>query len=606
MKIGTAYYPDYFPPAEWARDLDRMKGAGIDCIRILEFAWSWYQPEPDRWSWQGLDDFLELAWQRQLKVCLSTPTATPPPWFFEKYPDARLMNDQGGVCWAHRHMTCWNHPGAWEEASRTIRALAEHCGNHPAIWGWQIDNEPNYAEDPGAFYDFNPHALRDAQRWLQDKYGSLDALNDAWFGAFWSQKYNRWEQVWRTHHPKSNPGAFLAFLQWREANMGEFVQKQAALLREVTQSQRIGVNIPETGLPFSLQIGQDYWAQARGLDWVGTDLYTASGDRENDLRALRYSCDLIRSAQEAVAPGGEFLIAETQAGPHLRTWKCTFAGEVWEPDFIRDSLRIYAERGATQTWVFMWRPTPAGREIGMNGLQTFEGDDSARTEEIRRLTAHGDHFDGLAREYRKRPMALLHYSQDSLRFLHYFETPDRPSESFDSGIRMSQVLRGAHRWLDEKGYQIRFVTDAELAAGLPEADSLMLPLSPLLDSSLQQAVVDWFEAKPNRKLWLGPDTGLLDRHGRWLPRDQRRLWTWLNVDPGMLMDVKEEIEIEGVKHARFRVFENATEAEVLAYGNWRARSVPVLVQPRDGAILHAYDWTAPSGVARGSQAVPTA
>ena len=603
MKIGTAYYPDYFPASDWSADLDRMKAAGIECVRILEFGWCWYQPEPDRWSWDGLDEFLDLALQRQLKVCLSTPTATPPPWFFEKYPDARLMNDQGGVCWAHRHMTCWNHPGAWEEASRTIRTLAERYGNHPAVWGWQIDNEPNYAEDPAAFYDFNPHALRDGQEWLRNRYGSLDALNDAWFGVFWSQKYNRWEQVWRTHHPKTNPGAFLAFLQWREANMGQFVQKQAALLREVTKAQRIGVNIPETGLPFSLQIGQDYWAQARGLDWVGTDLYTASGDRENDCRALRYSCDLMRSVQEAAAPGADFLVAETQAGPHLRVWKCTFAGEAWEPDFIKDSLGIYAERGAKQTWMFMWRPTLGGREIGMNGLQTFEGDDSARTEVVRHLAKEND-FDERAQAYRKRPVALLHYSQDSLRFLHYFETPDRPSESFDSGIRMSQVLRGAHRLLDEQGYQIRFVTDAELLAGLPPAETLMLPLSPLLDPSHQQAVIDWFQAGPQRQLWLGPDTGLLDRHGRWLPREKRPLWSWLGMEPGMLMDVKEEIEAGGVRHQRFRVFENTGKAEVLAHGKWRGRSIPVQLQPRTGVLIYSYDWTALSGADQGSQAIP--
>jgi len=604
MKIGTAYYPDYFPASDWERDLDRMKAAGIESIRILEFAWSWYQPERDCWSWEGLDEFLALALQRELKVCLSTPTATPPPWFFERYPDARLMNDQGGVCWAHRHMACWNHPGAWEEAAQTIRTLAKRYGDHPAVWGWQIDNEPNYAEDPGAFYDFNPHALRDAQMWLQDRFGTLDALNEAWYGRFWSQRYTKWEQIWRTHHPKSNCGAFLTFLEWREANMGQFVQKQAALLRELTKSQRIGVNIPETGLPFSLIIGQDYWEQARGLDWVGTDLYTASGDRENDLRALRYSCDLIRSVQEAVAPGGDFLIAETQAGPHLRAWKCTFAGEVWEPDFIRDSLQVYAERGAKQTWMFMWRPTAGGREIGMNGLQDFAGNDSPRTEEIRRLAADKNALEERAHDYRSRPVALLHYSQNSHRFLHYFETPDRAIDLFEATARMSLVLRGAHRWLDEKGYQVRFVTDAELAQELPQAENLVLPLSPLLDTSLQQAVIDWHQARTGRQLWLGPDTGLLDRHGRWLEQEKRPLWAWLGIEPGSLMDVKTEIEIEGARHQRFRVFENIQKMEILTHGKWRGQSVPVCLKPKAGVFVHAYDWTIFSGAVSGAQALP--
>ncbi len=604
MKFGTAYYPDYFPPFDWARDLDRMKAAGIGCIRILEFAWCWYQPEPDCWAWEGLDAFLNLAEAKGFQVCLSTPTATPPPWFFEKYPDARLMNDQGGVCWSHRHMTCWNHPGAWEEAACTIRALAERYGNHPAVWGWQIDNEPNYAEDTSAFYDFNPHALRDAQEWLRSRYGSLDALNEAWFGCFWSQRYTRWEQIWRTHHPKSNPGAFLAFLQWREANMGQFVRKQEALLRELTTFQKIGVNIPETGLPISLQIGQDYWAQARGLDWVGTDLYTATGHREEDLRALRYSCDLMRSVQEAVAPDGDFLIAETQAGPHLRAWKCTFAGEAWGPDFLRESLRIYAERGAKQTWMFTWRPTPGGREIGMNGLQDFEGNDSDRTEEVRLLALDETDLTLRAQAYRNRPVALLHYSQNSHRFLHYFETPDRAFEIAESTVRMSQILRGAHRWLDEKGYQVRFVTDEELAAGLPAGESLMLPLSPLLGTSLQQAVMDWASAGPKRQLWLGPDTGLLDEHGCWLKREARPLWNWLGLEPGQLMDLQEEVEIEGARHSRFRMFENSKEAQVVTEGKWGRKTIPVQWQVQKGIFVFAWDWTALSKTTQGASALP--
>jgi hypothetical protein len=605
MKLGAAYYPDYFPVIDWSRDLERMKAAGVDRVRILEFAWSWYQPEPDRWAWDGLDHFLDLALKNEVDVCLATPTATPPPWFFERYPDARLMNEQGQVSFAHRHMTCWNHTHAWEEASRTIRVLAQRYGSHPAVWGWQIDNEPNYAEDPAGFYDFNPHALRDAQQWLRNRYGSLEALNEAWYGAFWSQRYNRWEQIWRTHHPKSNPGSFLSFLEWREANLGQFVQKQAALLRVETKSQRIGVNIPETGLPFSLQIGQDYWAQAQGLDWVGTDLYTATGNREDDYQALRYSCDLMRSVRDSVARDGEFLISETQAGPHLRTWKCTFAGESWEPDFLRESLRIYAERGANQTWLFMLRPTAGGKEIGMNGFQTFEGEDSVRTEEVRRITAEKGIFSKEKQFYQERPVALIHYSQRSLRHLHYFEADNCTSPTGQSTDRRSLVLRGAHHWLDTLGYQIRFVTDAELAEGLPPAEMLVMPLSPLLDVQAQRAMIQWFQDKPNRQVWLGPDTALLDQHGRWLHQKDRLLWSWLGVEPGPLIDLKEELDIEGKRHRRFRVLEITGKAEVLLAGKWRERPLPGKLKCGTGVFIHAYDWTASFGSIQGSQAIPT-
>lgn len=581
MQFGTAYYPDYFSSADWSTDLDRMQSAGIKIIRILEFGWSWYQPEPDRWEWDGLDQFLDLAHKRQIKVCLATSTATPPPWFFERYPDCRLMDEEGHPCRMARHMVSWNHPGAWEEASRTIRALASRYGSHPAVWGWQIDNEPCYAEDNTGFYDFNPHAIQAGQQWLKEQYGTLDRLNSAWFGAFWSQRFNNWEQIWRTHSPKTNPNAFLAFLRWRESNMAAFVQKQADLLREHTHDQKIGVNMPESGVNFSTICGQDYWGQGRGMDWIGTDLYAANGDPDNDLAILRYNCDVIRSVQESIAPEGEFILAETQGGPHLRTWRCTFAGAAWSPDFLDTTFHVYAERGATQSWLFMWRPTPGGKEIGMNGLQTFEGEDTPRTEVVRHFAGDSSSLDKSGRSYRERPTALVHYSQDSLRHLLYFEPMDRAS----------QILHGVHRLLDKEGFRIRFLTDAEILAGPPDGARLVLPLSPLLPPQSQQSLIDWQSRDARRQLWLGPDTGLLDADGNWLRRDQRPLWPWLGVEPTVLCDVSEKLSVDGVVVDRFRVLEAQPDARILSSAQWRGRDIPLRLECRPGVVLHAYDWT---------------
>ena len=163
MNFGTAYYPDYYPREEWATDLDRMKAAGITVVRILEFAWCWYQPTPDTFEWEGLDHFLDLCAERDLEVCLCTPTATAPPWFMERYPDARLMDAEGVPCFSHRHFVCWNHPEARAEALNTVTALAERYGSHKAVTAWQIDNESNYAEKVDTLYDFNPHSLAKAR-----------------------------------------------------------------------------------------------------------------------------------------------------------------------------------------------------------------------------------------------------------------------------------------------------------------------------------------------------------------------------------------------------------------------------------------------------------
>jgi beta-galactosidase len=318
-----------------------MVAAGITLVRFGEFSWSWYEPQPGCFDFAAMDRFVDLVEARGLRLCLCTPTATPPPWFDRLFPDGRLQDMQGRRCLAARHFWSWNHSGSWQQAKKTITRLARRYGKRSCLWGWQIDNEPNYAEelwdDPQRWYDWNPHAVRDWITWLQVRYGrSLDRLNTAWFANFWSQRIGDWDEL-RVPRGKINPQAWLDWLRWREENLANQVRAQARLVRRWSPHARIGCNIPEAGVGISLAIGQDYWAQARAeLDWVGTDLYEATGRRERDLRLLAYRTDVMRSA----AGTAKFIISETQAGPHERAWPNAFAGETWGCDYLRQSAEI--------------------------------------------------------------------------------------------------------------------------------------------------------------------------------------------------------------------------------------------------------------------------
>lgn len=135
------------------------------------------------------------------------------------------------------------------------------------------------------------------------------------------------------------------------------------------RNPRIGRIVYHPRVRLSVAIGQDYFAQARGLDWIGPDLYQATGDRDRDLARLACSTDLMRSAAEATGAG--FVISETQGGPHERAWPNSFAGEAFGPDYLEASARVYAERGAQQVWWFLWRPTLGGQELGMTSKCSF-------------------------------------------------------------------------------------------------------------------------------------------------------------------------------------------------------------------------------------------
>ncbi len=501
--FGTAYYPDHWPESDWARDLDRIVAAGLTVVRFGEFSWSWYEPSPGRFDFAAFDRFVDLVEARGLRLCLCTPTATPPPWFDVKYPDGRLLDMQGRRCLSHRHFWSWNHPASRVHAARTVTRLARRYARRRCLWGWQIDNEPNYAEEVHAdlqrWYDFNPHARTAFVAWLRQHYkDSLDALNAAWWGNFWSQRLHRWEEAAVIRGP-GNPHAWLDFLRWREANQAAFVAWQADLLRRHSPGTAIGCNIPETGVRLSVAIGQDYFAQARGLDWIGTDLYQATGDRHRDLAGLACSTDLMRSVAEAAGAG--FVISETQGGPHERAWPNSFAGEGFDPDYLHDSVRVYAERGARQVWWFLWRPTWGGQELGMNGVQALDGTDTPRTALVRKLARQPEELVRKRTRFLRRPRAWVHYSRDSLRWMSRFAPA---LDDFDG------ALVGWHSLLEACGHRVDFLDDEALLRLPADArDPLILPLT----SIASDALVDRIQGHRG-PLLAGPHTAFCDESGR--------------------------------------------------------------------------------------------
>ena len=176
MTVGVCYYPEHWDESLWANDLDRMLANGITVIRIAEFAWSIFERTEGEFSFDLFDRFLSLCAEKGMKVIFGTPTATPPAWLTQKYPEV-LNATQSGVLMRHglrRHYN-YNSPVYRQKTCVIVEELAKHYATHPSIIGWQIDNEFNCEVN-----DFYSQADHDAFRvFLQKRYGTLDALNAA-------------------------------------------------------------------------------------------------------------------------------------------------------------------------------------------------------------------------------------------------------------------------------------------------------------------------------------------------------------------------------------------------------------------------------------------
>ena len=161
LSLGTCYYPEHWDKSFWRDDLRRMKENGIFTVRIAEFAWNKIEPAEGEFTYEFFDEFLDVAEEEQMKVIFGTPTATPPVWLTEKYPEV-LNCRLDGTPFYHgmrRHYN-YNSPIYQELSARIVKKVAKHYGKRPCIVGWQIDNELNCEVDE--FYSESEEKVQNA------------------------------------------------------------------------------------------------------------------------------------------------------------------------------------------------------------------------------------------------------------------------------------------------------------------------------------------------------------------------------------------------------------------------------------------------------------
>ena len=189
--FGAAYYHEYQPYERLKDDLDLMAKAGFSVIRVGESVWSTWEPEDGRFDLDWLLPVLDGAHRRGINVILGTPTYAMPPWLVRKYPEVRAERRTGErIPYGHRQDADYSHPAFRFHADRLVREVVGRYVDHPAIIGYQVDNEPGMElfHNRGAFETFVDR--------LRERYGDVEALNDRWGLVYWSHRLSRWDDLW--------------------------------------------------------------------------------------------------------------------------------------------------------------------------------------------------------------------------------------------------------------------------------------------------------------------------------------------------------------------------------------------------------------------------
>ena len=342
--IGTDWYPEQWPEERWETDLQMMQDAHIQVARIAEFAWSRMEPSEGNYDFGWLDRAIRLAEKHHVAIVLGTPTATPPAWLTQKYPETLRVDAEGHIAVhgirAHGSVTSVKYR---ELCKRIASEVAKRYGHDPNVVGWQIDNEYGYAN-----MSYNQEGREQFQDWLAAKYKTLDSLNQHWTTAYWSQTYDNWREI---PIPKEgddhNPALRLEWKRFTTYAWTSYQQNQIDAIRAVSDPRQfITGNLMGYGFE-----GFDHYIITRPLTFVAWDDYIGRGHLDPDTNGISH--DMERGLKQE-----DFWVIETQPG--FVNW--SDLNNALDKGEVRAMAWHDIGHGADEVGYWQWRSALNGQE----------------------------------------------------------------------------------------------------------------------------------------------------------------------------------------------------------------------------------------------------
>ena len=383
MDLGVCYYPEHWPEETWTRDAARMKDLGLTWVRVGEFAWSRLEPGPFDLHFDWLDRALDTLGEAGLKVVLGTPTATPPKWLVDTYDDVLQVGADGHTRkFGSRRHYCFNSQSYREETTRIVTLLAKRYGKHGAVQAWQTDNEYGCHDTVRCYCENCKKAFR---VWLEHKYGTAQALNEAWWNVFWSMEYRSFSEIDLPNRTvtEPNPSHVLDFYRFSSDSVIAYNKLQCDIIRNASKA-------PVTHNAMLFFGDYDVFKLAEDLDILTWDSYPLGMLEQSALPAevkekfLRVGHpDLISLMHDLYygAKAKPFWVMEQQPGQV--NWAPS--NPLPAPGAVRLWTHQAFAHGADVVAYFRWRAAVGAQETMHAGLNLHDGTPDRATAEVRRV-----------------------------------------------------------------------------------------------------------------------------------------------------------------------------------------------------------------------------
>jgi beta-galactosidase len=471
---GVAYYPEYMPNDRLDKDVEMMQKAGITVVRVGESTWSSWEPRDGDFQFAWMQRVLDRLHQAGIKVILGTPTYSIPTWLYQEHPDivvghagtAPPLSDPYSPSYPPlrtpgyygvRQNYDFLNPYFRKYAERIIREIVGHFKDHPAVIGYQIDNE---TFPTGVSTPYSKTAFLER---LKRKFKTPDAMNKAWGFVYWGQLVDKWEDL-PSRDGILNPGYKLEWENFQHDIVTDYLGWQARIVNEYKRSDQFITQDFSGGVHTNL----DQWAIARNLDIAATNPYFETQKRLNGC-TIWISDDVARSVKNT-----NFLVTETNA--QTISWDSRTQYPQY-PGQLREVVYTHLAAGANMVEYWHWHSLHYGQETYWKGVLSHDmqpnrtyAEVSRVAEELKRL---GPQLVNLKKENR---VAIL-FSADSANALSYMPFSDHTD--------YMTVLRQMYGALYELNVEPDFVAAGD--ANLSRYKVLLIPpLYSASDGVLQQ------------------------------------------------------------------------------------------------------------------------
>lgn len=346
LYYGAAYYDEYMPHDRLLKDMEMMKKAGLNLIRIAESTWSTWEPEDGVFDFTHLHRMLKASQEAGISVIVGTPTYAIPAWLVRKYPDILALTHNGQELYGRRQNMDITHPGYLKHAERIIRRLMEEVTPYPHIIGFQIDNETKPYDACG------PRVQAMFVEYLKKQYPDINDFNDEYGLNYWSNRVQNWDDMpdvrgtingsLAAEFAHFQRGLVTGFFRWQADIINEYRRPDQFLTHNFDYSWR--------GYSFGFQPDANQYDAAEALDVAGADIYHLSEDSLTGAE-ISFGGDVARSLKK-----GNYFVLETEAqGNHgwlaypgqlrLQAFSHLASGancvEYWHWHSIHNSLESY-------------------------------------------------------------------------------------------------------------------------------------------------------------------------------------------------------------------------------------------------------------------------